>query len=226
MRIIAISDTHGKHYEVNLPPHKPGDILVHAGDITRKGEIATIQNFAHWAKDLPYEHIITIAGNHDFCFQDERRGLAEDILRQNGVTYLFDEAITINGKVFYGSPWQPWFHNWAFNLQRGEEISKKWAQIPVETNILITHGPPGPNLGGTIPQVISGVVTIDEVGCYDLRSRLYALPNLEYHIFGHIHECYGIYNHKLSENTSCVCVNASSLDVQYRCVNAPFILPI
>ena len=35
MRIVAISDTHGLHDTLTIPD---GDVLVHAGDITRHGE--------------------------------------------------------------------------------------------------------------------------------------------------------------------------------------------
>ncbi|MCK4490026.1 MAG: hypothetical protein KAU23_07180 [Anaerolineales bacterium] len=48
----------------------------------------------------------------------------------------------IDGTKFYGSPWQPWFYDWAFNLQRGPEIRSKWELIPEGIDILITHGPP------------------------------------------------------------------------------------
>ena len=228
MRIIAISDTHTKHHEVQLPPYHPGDILVHAGDITSRGELATVQNFAHWLNSLPYEHKIIIAGNHDFCFQDERRHHAEDMLEQfPGVHYLYDESICLNGIEFYGSPWQPWFHNWAFNIQRGEEIARKWSRIPDTTNVLITHGPPAGNLGGLIPHVFHRHTGEDlyweEVGCLDLFNRMKDLPDLKYQIHGHIHECYGDYAHP---EISGEVINASSLDESYKCVNPPFILPL
>ena len=37
---------------------------------------------------------------------------------------------------------QPVFCDWAFNLERGEPLQKKWDLIPEDTDILITHGPP------------------------------------------------------------------------------------
>jgi Icc-related predicted phosphoesterase len=226
MRIIAISDTHAKHHEVELPPYQPGDILVHAGDMTRRGEIATVKNFSLWLRDLPYEHKLVIAGNHDFCFQDERRVHVENILNKV-CTYLFDESVIINGIKFYGSPWQPWFHNWAFNVQRGPDIARKWSFIPEDTNVLITHGPPSHNLGGLIPHVFHRHTGTDlyeeEVGCEDLFNRMKELPNLKYQIHGHIHECYGVYSHK---DLSGKCINASCLNLRYECVNRPFILPL
>ena len=68
---------------------------------------------------------------------------------------------------FYGSPWQPWFCDWAYNLARGEEIAAKWAAIPSDTDVLVTHGPP---LGhGDLCS--SG----QRAGCLDLLERVHAL---------------------------------------------------
>ena len=48
----------------------------------------------------------------------------------------------MEGVKVYGSPWQPWFGGWAFNLERGPDIAAKWALIPDDTDVLLTHGPP------------------------------------------------------------------------------------
>lgn len=227
MRIIAISDTHTAHESVVLPEYQPCDVLVHAGDITNRGEVITIQRFAYWAQQLPYEHVIVIAGNHDFCFENANALMCETFLKEKGITYLRDEACTINGIKFYGSPWQPWFHNWAFNLQRGEEIAAKWAAIPDDTDVLLTHGPASNNLGGLISHVFHRRTQTDlydeDVGCEDLFNRLKELSNLKYHIHGHIHEGWGIHDHP---EISCKCVNASIMDAAYKPVNKPWILPI
>jgi hypothetical protein len=42
----------------------------------------------------------------------------------------------------WGSPWQPAFYDWAFNLDRGDHIAQYWQRIPAGTDILVTHGPP------------------------------------------------------------------------------------
>ena len=36
-----------------------------------------------------------------------------------------------------GTPWQPEFGNWAFNLERGEQCLQKWDQIPENTDVLV-----------------------------------------------------------------------------------------
>src|SRR6187200_3451602 len=107
MRIVAISDTHSKHEQIVVPA---GDVLVHAGDITLYGKLDELHAFNHWLGRLPHRHKIVIAGNHDKILQ-ERSDLARSILKN--AIYLQDEAITIEGIKFYGSPWQPWHHDMA-----------------------------------------------------------------------------------------------------------------
>lgn len=208
MKIVAISDTHERHKLIALPD---GDVLVHAGDITKKGSLEAIRDFADWMQQAPHKHKIVIAGNHDFCFEDDRASEAEEILRQSGVIYLRDSGVTIAGIRFWGSPWQPWFFDWAFNLQRGDEIAEKWALIPEDTNVLITHGPPH--------EISDCTVDGQNVGCEELAKRIEQLHYLKLHIFGHIHEGYGIV--KVGGVTY---ANASICDVRYRPVNAPLTL--
>jgi hypothetical protein len=122
---------------------------------------------------------------------------------------LFDEAITLDGLNFYGTPWQPWFYDWAFNLQRGPQIRAKWELIPSNTDILISHGPP---LG-------HGDLTSrrEQVGCADLLATVEAnRPKL--HIFGHIHEAYGV---TCNEHTTFI--NASSCTLNYKPTQRPIV---
>jgi Icc-related predicted phosphoesterase len=203
IRLVAISDTHGLHRHLTIPD---GDILIHAGDITGHGQMEQVADFNDWLGTLPHRHKIVIAGNHDFCFEDQPEETAA--LLTNCI-YLFDEAITLDGLYFYGSPWQPWFFDWAFNLRRGPEIRAKWELIPPETDVLITHGPP---LG------YGDLTSHGEcVGCADLlESVRQKRPKL--HIFGHIHEGYG-----MMQNEHTTFINASSCNLQYRPVQRPFV---
>lgn len=199
MRIVAISDTHALHGSVTIPP---GDVLVHAGDLTRRGLLADVREFDEFLVALPHRHKIVIAGNHDFCFEKDRKK-SEAALTH--CIYLQDQAVTIEGVTFYGSPWQPWFYDWAFNLQRGAPIRAKWDLIPEGTNVLITHGPPY----GHGDETSEGVA----VGCVDLLEVV-KLRKPKVHIFGHIHEAVGI-----SSNEDTTFINASTCDLQYRPVN-------
>ena len=184
MKMTFISDTHGKHEHLTSKAYNnilgSGDVLVHAGDVSNVGKSHEIKSFLDWFSNTDYTHKIFIAGNHDFGFEQ-----AQDIApeyKEKGVHYLFDSEVVIDGVKFYGSPWQPEFYDWAFNLPRGEKLAEKWAMIPGNTDILITHGP----AYGMLDWVPSGT----QVGCQDLFHRIMEVqPKI--HVCGHIHCAYG-----------------------------------
>lgn len=204
MKIVAISDTHALHRHLSIPD---GDILIHAGDITRKGDLSELADFNKWLGLLPHQYKLVIAGNHDLCFENK-----SDIARStlSNCIYLQDEEINISGIKFYGSPWQPWFQNWAFNLPRGEAIREKWDLIPLDTDVLITHGPPY-QISDRLTQGLC-------VGCEELLAAVKKIQP-QIHIFGHIHEGYGIVK---SDET--LFVNASSCNYAYKASNEPLIV--
>jgi predicted phosphodiesterase len=204
VRIVAISDTHGLHAGLQVPE---GDILIHAGDLTGYGELGQVGEVNAFLGGLPHRHKVVIAGNHDFCLERQPREARATL---TNCIYLQDAAVTLMGLHFYGSPWQPWFYDWAFNLQRGPEIRAKWDLIPAGTDVLVTHGPPWGH----------GDLTDrgERVGCQDLLEAVRRVrPAL--HLFGHIHEGYG-----LTREGGTVCVNASICDARYQPVNRPVVL--
>lgn len=203
MKIVAISDTHGQHHNLEVPE---GDMIIHAGDVSGKGSIEEVIDFLDWFKDLNFKYKIFVAGNHDFYFENTYLEGYDNIIPE-GVHYLNDQSVEIEGINIWGSPIQPWFYDWAFNRRRGEDIAKHWALIPQNTDVLITHGPPF----GVLDQTIGGV----EVGCEDLMSTINRL-NLKVHIFGHIHEAYG-----QVKRGNVDFINASVLDVNYQLINKP-----
>ncbi|MFH2010306.1 MAG: metallophosphatase domain-containing protein [bacterium] len=206
LRIVAISDTHGLHDRLEVPD---GDLLIHAGDLTRSGELSQVPAFDAWIAGLPHPHKIVIAGNHDFCFE---RAPAEARRLLRRCTYLQDEAVTVAGLKLYGSPWQPWFYDFAFNLRRGEALREKWARIPLDTDVLITHGPPQGHGGLT-----SGGV---DAGCEELLAAVQRIrPRL--HVFGHIHEGYGV-----TEEGRTRFVNASVCNLGYEPLQAPVVIEL
>lgn len=206
VKIVAISDTHKKHRKLSVPE---GDILIHAGDITSKGSLNDLVDFNHWLGELPHKYKIIVAGNHDFCFQNEP--IESQKLITNAI-YLQDQMITLLGLKFYGSPWQPWFFDWAFNLKRGSEIKTKWDLIPKDTDVLITHGPP--------MQILDKTVMKKHVGCEELIKKVLEIKP-KVHIFGHIHEEYGSI---IKENI--IFVNASSCTHSYQAINKPIEIEI
>ncbi|ALG66798.1 metallophosphatase domain-containing protein [Beggiatoa leptomitoformis] len=206
MKIVLISDTHGFHHDIKLPE---GDILIHAGDISEHGTFAEIREFDAFLSTLPHRYKIFTAGNHDWAFyQRPQEAVA---LIKHGI-YLHDESIEIEGLKIYGSAWQPRFLNMAFNLSRGQALAEKWQLIPTDTNILVTHTPPY-GIGDM-------VATGEHVGCEALRTVVRQLQ-LQLHVFGHIHECYGYYQDKQTAY-----VNAASCNLRYSPRNLPIVIEI
>lgn len=201
MKFVCLSDTHNLHNQLEVPD---GDVLLHAGDFTNYGNKRDIQNFNLFLNKLPHTYKVIIAGNHDFMF--ERKPTKARALLTNCI-YLEDSAVEIEGFMIYGSPWQPWFFDWAFNLPRGKPLKEKWDLIPKDTDILITHGPPY----GHGDKVIRN----GSQGCVDLLDAIQRVKP-RYHIFGHIHEGYGI-----TKEGKTLCINASNVDFHYHPVNPP-----
>ena len=208
--ITFISDTHTKHKHVTgeLPG---GDILIHCGDISNRGYMNEIKNFLEWFDGIKgYEHKIFIAGNHDFGFQDSPKVCAKLLQDYPTVTYLEDTSVIIDGIKIYGSPWQPRFYNWAFNVDRGWDIAQKWEKIPQDTDILITHGP----LHGILDSTYTG----QRVGCEDLYNRVMEVKP-KVHCYGHIHFDYG-----MKEVDGMTFINACCLGEDYMYQNGPITL--
>jgi Icc-related predicted phosphoesterase len=172
-RIVAMADTHNEHARLVVPD---GDVLIHAGDLTGRGTLPELEQVADWLRAQPHAHKVVIAGNHDFALQ--RNPVTARALF-HGLTFLEDGEATLAGLRIWGSPWQPWFHDWAFNARRGKEIDAKWKLIPEGLDVLVTHGPPA----GFGDRCFDG----EAVGCADLLRHLGRVkPRL--HLFGHIHE--------------------------------------
>jgi Icc-related predicted phosphoesterase len=204
MKITTISDTHGLHHQLQLPG---GDVLIHAGDVCNRGSAIEALDFMNWFSNQNYAYKIFIAGNHDFYFEKEPIAAIQSLLPEN-VFYLNDSGITIEGISFWGSPITPEFHNMAFNRKRGIDIAKHWDLIPPDTDVLITHGPAYGILDKTFQNWY--------VGCTDLLARIEEIKP-QYHIFGHIHEGFGLVER---EGTSFI--NTSSVDFRYKMRKTPF----
>lgn len=233
MKIICISDSHGRHENIYVP--KPGDdmdnvetlhhiaggvflpaeadLVMHSGDMSMMGREHEVDNFLKWYSGLPYTHKILISGNHDFIFERQRTIAQELLAKYPGITYLESSEVVINGLKIYGEPRQPWFHSWAFNVQRGEAIKRYWDAIPDDTDILITHGPPK----GILDMTMRG----EHVGCEDLLLRTKELKNLKLCQFGHIHEHAG---YEFIDGVHFV--NACVVNLRYQLQNKPQIFEI
>jgi Icc-related predicted phosphoesterase len=217
MKIIVTSDCHGRLSQARIPQ---GDVLILAGDIlaNRSGDpdidaafqLNAIRELDAFCGALGFKHVLMIAGNHDWVF--ERYKSAHRVLKN--IVYLEDSGAEIDGVKFWGSPHQPWFFDWAFNLPRdGPELAHYWSLIPDDTDVLITHGPP------------YGILDLpfgkgENAGCKLLLKRVEELkPKL--HVFGHIHGSYG--RQRIGET---LFVNACLCNEAYEPVNPPQVIDL
>lgn len=215
MKIVCLSDTHNCNGQINVPD---GDILIHSGDATIRGTEHEVEEFLSWFSSLPHRHKIFVAGNHDWLYEKNNR-FARLLTANFKIKYLQDSSVEIEGLKIYGSPWQPRFFDWAFNLNRGAELAEKWKLIPEDVDILITHCPPN----GILDEVPRQYRT-ENAGCEELRLRVEEISKrgkLKLHVFGHIHCGYGT-----AERFGVKFVNASNCDEEYEPSQPPIVLEL
>jgi len=224
MIITFISDTHSKHKQVTNDLIG-GDVLIHAGDISSMGYNHEIQDFCEWYDSLSqYTHKLFIAGNHDWGFIDREpffvhgsvllpKRTEETLSTATDISYLRDSFVELESESIpvkiYGSPWQPEFFDWAFNLPRkGSELKRRWDAIPQDTDILVTHGP----AYGYVDRIIGQT---EHLGCELLIERIQQIkPKI--HVCGHIHTGHG---YMFDGHTHYI--NASVLNERYMYTNKP-----
>jgi predicted phosphodiesterase len=221
VRIVAISDTHNNHGSVTVPPC---DILIHGGDFTDSGSPEDIERFAAWLEaQTQATHKVVIAGNHELSLDAdsydenwrrfghrEKHDTAKLVARLRSVChYLEHEPLELMGLRIFGSPFQPEFYGWGFNLPRGPQCRDKWESMRCpggvagqrNIDILVTHGPPlghGDECSGK-----------NRAGCAELLDFIeHAEPLL--HVFGHIHGGYGA-----TTNGRTLMLNASTMNSRY-----------
>ena len=232
MKLALASDIHGKW---NWPALKwpDADVLCLAGDILNNyaqgrgcvletlNQNCELDEMCTFLKGL-YKEVVIVPGNHDWnFFRPNSSALAKEICAKHNVRLLLDSQYVLEGKVFYGSPWQPWFFNWAFNFpnpDRDGQVAadmaaiRAWDGISPDADVLITHGPPY----GVLDLTYDG----RRVGCKHLAKKVKEIrPAL--HIFGHIHFSSGIYK---EENTTYV--NAAVLNEGYEIEYQPRVIEV
>ncbi|OCH93804.1 Metallo-dependent phosphatase [Obba rivulosa] len=183
-RFVCVSDTHSRIF-----PVPPGDVLLHAGDLSSWGTLAQLQVTLDWIQTLPHPVKILIAGNHDDVDAAQAVFYSQQ-LRDAGIYYLEHESVQIvtdNGRKWeiYGSPSAPRYAIGAFQYETKEEGNEIYKEIPPSTEILLTHTPPH----GICDVTRKGV----PAGCKALAKRMQSkdLRQCRLHVFGHIHEAHG-----------------------------------
>lgn len=221
MRVCFISDTHEQHRKLDIPRC---DVLVHCGDHSFRhynappeAELPNLNDYGLWCRMLldkgRIQHAVTIAGNHDWAFQ-KIPGQACAALG-NDVTYLEDSAVEIKGFKFYGSPWTPRFCDWAFQIDNGDHARKIYDRVPVDVDILITHGP------------AHGWRDLNQSNenCGDLILNEFIRNTWKpvIHACGHVHGGHGI---SYDQFAKVIRVNASSCNEHYKPMNEPILIEI
>ncbi|MBC8554447.1 MAG: hypothetical protein H8D23_32955, partial [Candidatus Brocadiales bacterium] len=152
--------------------------------------------------------------NHDRIFEEDPF-LAKEIVDMyaTNINYLQDSEVVIDGVKFYGSPWTPEFCGWAFALPKDDHKTsdERFAMIPDDVNVLISHGP----AFGKLDQVDNLGSLGPNLGCPSLSRRIDEI-NPDIHICGHIHSGRGVIH---SDGEVTTYINASCLGEDYQTVN-------
>lgn len=205
MRIVALSDTHGRHHQITVPD---GDVLIHCGDVD-----AGLEDFGAWLGEQPHKHVLMTWGNHDRVAARNPHEAAAIVRRgaEREVHILVNESVVLDRITFYGAPYSNPFQGWAFMPTPGEQFNL-YRSIPDDADVVFNHGPPL----GYGDRVVDG----QHVGSLALRDRLWQVRPLA--VFcGHIHEAYGRYDvaHKPFAVSKSTVYNVSVLDEKYRVKN-------
>ena len=188
MKIWHISDTHTYHNLLEIP--EDIDLVIFSGDCSNPKDIyrneQEVREFINWFSELPIQHKVFIAGNHDCSI--EKKLIVESDFNNNLIHYLENSSIEIEGLKIYGSPYTPSFGNWSFMKAR-HKLFDTWEAIPEDTDILIVHGPPK----GILDLSYNREHVLEFCGCSALKKRVLKL-NLKLMCFGHIHNSEDIIN--------------------------------
>jgi len=238
MKITAVSDLHG-HY----PELEGGDLLIVAGDLTAHDKTHEYILFNNWLKDQKYSKKIVVAGNHDNLCQTGAFDITKkfvvplykeicNYLCDSGTEFQYfeekfpeeDTGFLPSGKrtlKIWGSPWTLSFPGMnpkcrAFVVDTEEELAEKWALIPDDVDILITHSPP--LYIGDWVRTSNGISFVGSPSlAIELENRLL---NTKLHCYGHVHEGYGERKAPPSwRNQEIKLVNASHVNERYEPVN-------
>lgn len=215
MIIDCISDLHGFY-----PDLEGGDVLIVSGDLTANDKPIQYDQFAAWIDRQKYTKKVLIAGNHDNFFKNKKFEEVQDSYKHINVDYLCESKTEFEGLKIWGSPWTPRFFGMNPKCMAFTYFDESWfydevlMNIPLDTDILITHGP----AYGILDKTNKGA----SVGSKSLQTWLKYVARPMLHVFGHIHESYGTekvfprYNNKMM-----ISVNASVVNERYEHVNKP-----
>lgn len=218
IRIICISDTHGRHswFTDNIPN---GDILIHGGDITFQGRggVNSLKSFNKWLKKFNHKYKILIGGNHDRFMPNMDYLLLKDNIFNNCI-YLDNNSYTIrefDNFTIFGCGWSP----------KGSE-NNAFQQI---TNDIL-------NINNDKIDILLGHSDMTRFNRYygnDNKKINNIIDSVKkcnacIHLCGHFHARYGLKVRKKFNNdgTDMLVANCSSLDGRYVPLHPPVVFDV
>ena len=225
MIIDIVSDLHGCK-----PALQGGDLLIVAGDLTKRDKPKEHEEFYLWLAEQDYDKKIVIAGNHDNFLVEHPNQFK---LNEDGIEYLCDSGTEFEGLKIWGIPWSKRFigmnpHCMAFTYcDEARFYDEKLTKIPIDVDILITHAPPygildEVKLEGQFKLTDPPLQMYEHVGSTALYNWLKYEGRPRLHVFGHIHEAYGQCEHfPTYDNKMMISVNASIMNENYEPINKP-----
>jgi len=201
MNVMFISDSCGQHDALMLPW---GNMIIHAGNITRNGTRSEVVDFLQWFAHLNYQHKIFIAGTDDHFFEKEPKAVRR--LIPAGVIYLEESGVEIGGLKIWGSPYNSYNHGSAFGKTE-EKIVGHWEKIPDDSNMLVIHSP----AYGVLDKNAKG----EHEGSKDLLRKLVKVEP-RYFICGHRQSTHG-YEYRYGIHF----INASVTNDEFKITHKP-----
>lgn len=192
------------------------DLVLHAGDYSlaakddfHRQRAYFEKVFCPWARRLADECVFFyIDGNHE-TFREAMPYYTNDVIQKHNIN---NQTVVFRGKKIYGLPQTSYFYGWAFNeWDNPDGMGAKCRQIPDDTNILLSHGPPC----GTLD-----LVRRSHVGSIELALRMEKL-SLELLVCGHLHLNFGVEKIGRTKIVGC-----SLADEQYLFNREPIIIEI
>ncbi len=156
--------------------------------------------------ELPHPYRVVIPGNHDGVVEDPSwRSLISN------ATLLVNESVEIMGIEIWGSPATPLFGE-AFGMPSDTDRHELYSQVPFNTDVLVTHGPPH----GILDREPGSE---QHAGCKQLLAAVRRVrPIID--VFGHIHAGYGTYT---TTETETLFVNAALPGQGFEMSNRPHV---
>lgn len=216
-RIIAISDTHARHYGLGSFPE--GDVLLHAGDILMSATLrshshglATLTAFNEWMGDIPCDHKVVIAGNHDCSI--EKLGQIETQNLLDNCHYLENSQVTVSDLTIWGTPMSTGrSRNRAFqSTEFAAQTMNAFSQLQDPVDIVLSHGP--------CQQLHKGIVQKGRESRAKYSAEEEPEESFNMHVWGHLHGHYGVEKRKSGVLSVCACI----MDGRYDLSNLPVII--